>query len=132
MPLPAHALRHCVLALTVAPALAVAALAEPPAPGERQVQLAPRAHEAQRSAPPERPVARAYRTMRQAAEAGVQPFQTAPAAAQARPASAPRPARAAPGRWLASAALLAAALLALAGLRIHRSRRTDEPRRNEP
>jgi hypothetical protein len=50
-------------------------LAPPPGAGERQVQLAP--SEPVRTAPREtaqRPIAPSYRTMRQAAEAGVQPL----------------------------------------------------------
>jgi hypothetical protein len=132
MSLPVSLLRCCVLAaalggLTVA-ALAEPRLAEPPQPGEHQVQLAPRPSPARASAGarpggPERPVAASYRTMREAAEAGVRPFDAPLASPEVHAAPVPS---AAPGSpvWHRGA-LFVLALLAGAALWAYRRRRPD-------
>lgn len=119
-------------ALAVAPhAFAAAALPEPPQPGERQVQLAPVSRPSPArgaAAPSERPLAASYRTMRQAAEAGVRPFDTPAAAPEARLESARSPARG--PRWLGWAAGSAALALfaALVRVALRKARRDDDVR----
>lgn len=117
--------------LAVAPhAFAAAALPEPPQPGERQVQLAPvsRTRPPGAAAPPERPLAASYRTMRQAAEAGVRPFDTPAATPEARLEPARSPARG--PRWLGWAAGSAAfaLLAALVRVALRKARRDDDVR----
>jgi hypothetical protein len=105
-------------------------LAEPPQPGEHQVQLAPRPTPARASdaAPPgapRRPVAASYRTMREAAEAGVRPFEAPLAPPEVRAPPAPVAASGSAG-WRGGA-LLMLALLAVAVLWAYRRRHSDAP-----